>query len=118
MTLKINLQIPNPLFDLAGITCGHFLIPFWTFFGATLLGKAAIKMSIQVLFVVIAFNETLIEKVLEVVGKIPGIGKNLQAPITKFLENQKQRLHLKKDSKVSFLFFILNMFGYYKKLIL
>lgn len=41
-------QIPNPLFDLAGITCGHFLIPFWTFFGATLIGKAVIKMHIQV----------------------------------------------------------------------
>ncbi|XP_008474569.1 ectopic P granules protein 3-like [Diaphorina citri] len=40
-------SIPNPLFDLAGITCGHFLIPFWTFFGATLIGKAVIKMSIQ-----------------------------------------------------------------------
>lgn len=41
-------QIPNPLFDLAGITCGHFLVPFWTFFGATLIGKALIKMHIQV----------------------------------------------------------------------
>ncbi|MEQ2178233.1 hypothetical protein GOODEAATRI_011864, partial [Goodea atripinnis] len=39
--------IPNPLFDLAGITCGHFLVPFWTFFGATLIGKAVIKMHIQ-----------------------------------------------------------------------
>ena len=27
------------LFDLAGITCGHFGIPFATFFGATLLGE-------------------------------------------------------------------------------
>lgn len=43
-------QIPNPLFDLAGITCGHFLVPFWTFFGATLIGKAIIKMHIQVCF--------------------------------------------------------------------
>lgn len=43
-----GLQIPNPLFDLAGITCGHFLVPFWTFFGATLIGKAVIKMHIQV----------------------------------------------------------------------
>ena len=31
-------SIPNPLFDLAGITCGHFLVKFWTFFGATLIG--------------------------------------------------------------------------------
>jgi hypothetical protein len=43
-------SIPNPLFDLAGITCGHFLIPFSTFFGATLLGKACIKATIQVSF--------------------------------------------------------------------
>ena len=43
-----SLQIPNPLFDLAGITCGHFLVPFWTFFGATVIGKAIIKMHIQV----------------------------------------------------------------------
>ncbi|KAG0409868.1 hypothetical protein HPB47_013012, partial [Ixodes persulcatus] len=49
-------SIPNPLFDLAGITCGHFLVPFWTFFGATLIGKAIIKMHIQKLFVIIAFN--------------------------------------------------------------
>ena len=60
-------SIPNPLFDLAGITCGHFLVPFWTFFGATLIGKAVIKMHIQKLFVIIAFNEhhfeTFIEKI-------------------------------------------------------
>ncbi|KAG8320341.1 Vacuolar membrane protease [Homalodisca vitripennis] len=36
-------SVPNPLFDLAGIMCGHFLVPFWTFFGATLIGKAVIK---------------------------------------------------------------------------
>ena len=41
-------QVPNPLFDLAGITCGHCLVPFWTFFGATLIGKAVIKMHLQV----------------------------------------------------------------------
>jgi len=49
MNWFIVLQIPNPLFDLAGITCGHFLVPFWTFFGATLIGKAIIKMHIQVI---------------------------------------------------------------------
>ena len=41
-------SIPNPLFDLAGITCGHFLVPFATFFGATFIGKACVKASIQV----------------------------------------------------------------------
>eukprot|EP00826_Nyctotherus_ovalis_P035787 TRINITY_DN3105_c0_g3_i6.p2 TRINITY_DN3105_c0_g3~~TRINITY_DN3105_c0_g3_i6.p2 ORF type:complete len:108 (+),score=10.60 TRINITY_DN3105_c0_g3_i6:690-1013(+) len=41
-------SIPNPLFDLAGLMCGHFLIPFRTFFIATAIGKAIIKVSIQV----------------------------------------------------------------------
>ena len=48
IALVDTFQIPNPLFDLAGITCGHFLVPFWTFFGATLIGKAIVKMHIQV----------------------------------------------------------------------
>lgn len=41
-------QVPNPLFDLAGIMCGQFGIPFWEFFFATLVGKAIIKTHIQV----------------------------------------------------------------------
>lgn len=41
-------SIPNPLFDLAGLMCGHFLIPFKTFFIATAIGKAIIKVSMQV----------------------------------------------------------------------
>ncbi|KAF9795655.1 hypothetical protein SFRURICE_017728 [Spodoptera frugiperda] len=82
-------SVPNPLFDLAGLTCGHFLVPFWTFFGATVLGKAVIKMHIQKMFVIIAFNETLVG--------IPYIGPKLEAPLLEFLRNQKARLH-KNDS--------------------
>ena len=41
-------QIPNPLFDLAGITCGYLLIPFTTFFAAVLIGKAIFKVQLQV----------------------------------------------------------------------
>jgi uncharacterized membrane protein YdjX (TVP38/TMEM64 family) len=41
-------SIPNPLFDLAGMICGHSLVSFWTFFGATLIGKALIKAHVQV----------------------------------------------------------------------
>lgn len=96
--INLCLQIPNPLFDLAGITCGHFLIPFWTFFGATLLGKAVIKMTIQVLFVIIAFNEVLIDTVLSYVSFVPVIGTNLQPMLSQFLKNQKQRLHDKEGN--------------------
>lgn len=86
-------SIPNPLFDLAGITCGHFLVPFWTFFGATLIGKAVIKMHIQKVFVIIAFNEVLIEKAVDTLGSIPVIGSRAQAPFKAFLKNQKTKLH-------------------------
>ncbi|XP_064856455.1 vacuole membrane protein 1-like isoform X5 [Oncorhynchus nerka] len=61
-------SIPNPLFDLAGITCGHFLVPFWTFFGATLIGKAIIKMHIQKLFVIITFSKHIVEQMVSLIG--------------------------------------------------
>lgn len=65
--ILICASIPNPLFDLAGITCGHFLVPFWTFFGATLIGKAVNKMLLQVTFVVVAFNEHNVEKMVSLI---------------------------------------------------
>jgi hypothetical protein len=41
-------QIPNPLFDLAGAFSGFLLVPFWTFFLATAVGKAVNKVTLQV----------------------------------------------------------------------
>jgi membrane protein YqaA with SNARE-associated domain len=38
---------PNAAFDLCGICCGTFLMPFWHFFGATCIGKALIKAPAQ-----------------------------------------------------------------------
>lgn len=35
---------PNAFFDLCGMCCGHFNMPFWTFFGAVFIGKALIKV--------------------------------------------------------------------------
>lgn len=88
------------MFDLAGITCGHFLVPFWTFFGATLIGKAIIKMHIQKMFVIIAFNETLIEKAIEWLVLVPLIGEKLQVPFKAFLDGQKLKLHKKTAGTV------------------
>jgi len=89
-------SIPNPLFDLAGITCGHFLIPFWTFFGATLIGKAVIKMHIQKLFVVFMFSEKHVQHIVDLIGYIPYYGNLLQAPFLEYLEKQKAKLHVKE----------------------
>ncbi|XP_034290469.1 vacuole membrane protein 1 [Pantherophis guttatus] len=86
-------SIPNPLFDLAGITCGHFLVPFWTFFGATLIGKAIIKMHIQKLFVIITFSRHIVEQMVSLIGSVPGIGASLQKPFQEHLEAQRIKLH-------------------------
>ncbi|XP_023688805.1 vacuole membrane protein 1 isoform X1 [Paramormyrops kingsleyae] len=86
-------SIPNPLFDLAGITCGHFLVPFWTFFGATLIGKAVIKMHIQKLFVIITFSKHIVEQMVSLIGVVPVLGASLQKPFSDYLEAQRAKLH-------------------------
>lgn len=78
---------------MAGITCGHFLVPFWTFFGATLIGKAIIKTHIQKLFVIIAFSESLVETALAWLNSIPVLGVYLQAPFRAILDDQSAKLH-------------------------
>ncbi|KAI9011416.1 hypothetical protein BC832DRAFT_590642 [Gaertneriomyces semiglobifer] len=62
-------SIPNPLFDLAGIMCGHFGVPFMTFFGATFLGKAVFKSSIQTISVIVMFSEEILAFVLAELNK-------------------------------------------------
>ncbi|XP_076160233.1 vacuole membrane protein 1 isoform X1 [Ptiloglossa arizonensis] len=112
-------SIPNPLFDLAGLTCGHYLIPFWTFFGATLIGKAVIKMHIQQLAVIIAFNEELLDKFIKLLAIVPYIGSKFQEPLKKYLIEQKQKLHDKTSTDgattISWLFdkFVMLMVGYF-----
>merc|ERR1712212_974458 len=88
-------SIPNPLFDLAGITCGHFLVPFWTFFGATLIGKAVIKMHIQKIFIIFLFSKELFEGAVSLLAYIPVVGNKLQQPFKTFLEKQKNKFHRK-----------------------
>lgn len=90
-----SIQIPNPLFDLAGITCGHFLVPFWTFFGATLIGKAVVKMHIQTFFVIFAFNESLINMAVGYVSRLPVLGPKVEGPFKELLRKQKEKLHQK-----------------------
>ena len=50
---------PNMFFDLCGMACGWLEMPFWTFFGATLLGKGFIKVSLQAVFFIAVFGQWL-----------------------------------------------------------
>eukprot|EP01123_Difflugia_compressa_P013663 TRINITY_DN6467_c0_g1_i1.p1 TRINITY_DN6467_c0_g1~~TRINITY_DN6467_c0_g1_i1.p1 ORF type:complete len:463 (-),score=50.02 TRINITY_DN6467_c0_g1_i1:107-1495(-) len=49
---------PNAAFDLCGICCGHFLMPFWSFFLATFIGKALMKINLQACFFITLFTES------------------------------------------------------------
>lgn len=77
------------MFDLAGITCGHFGIGFTTFFGATFIGKACVKATIQTLFVILTFSKHYIEAILKFLEHIfPFLGNVL----LNNLEKQKKML--------------------------
>lgn len=74
------------------------MVPFWTFFGATLIGKAIIKMHIQKLFVIMAFNENLINTAVTYLSQIPTLGPKLEGPFKELLAKQKAKLHSSPDT--------------------
>ncbi|CAA7404140.1 unnamed protein product [Spirodela intermedia] len=80
-TILLLASVPNPLFDLAGILCGQFGIPFWKFFLATLTGKAIIKTHIQTIFIISLCNNQLLEllenELIWMLGLIPGFSSLL-----------------------------------------
>ncbi|KAI9224901.1 hypothetical protein BC828DRAFT_372335 [Blastocladiella britannica] len=95
MGILIFASIPNPLFDLAGIICGTVGIPFRTFFGATLIGKAVFKASFQAVFVAILFSQGGQTTLLQILDTwVPA----LHAPVAKFLAEQTSKyLHKPGD---------------------
>ncbi|KAD4179807.1 hypothetical protein E3N88_28398 [Mikania micrantha] len=76
-TILVLASVPNPLFDLAGIMCGQFGIPFWKFFFATLFGKAIVKTHIQTVFIISVCNNQLLywieNELIWMLSFIPGV---------------------------------------------
>ncbi|KAI4304062.1 hypothetical protein MLD38_039625 [Melastoma candidum] len=76
-TISALASVPNPLFDLAGIMCGQLGMPFWKFFLATLMGKAIIKIHIQMAFVISIcnnrFQDWMENTLIWVLGLVPGL---------------------------------------------
>jgi hypothetical protein len=83
-------SIPNPLFDLAGLTCGHFLVPFWTFFGATLIGKSFIKAHLQTIFIITMFSKQILSFWISLIESSLPFTKGF---IDEFLEKERTKLH-------------------------
>ncbi|GAB4843411.1 meiotic spindle pole body protein Kms1 [Ancistrocladus abbreviatus] len=96
-TVLLLASVPNPLFDLAGIVCGQFGVPFWKFFLATLVGKAILKTHIQTVFVISVCNNQLLDwvenELTRVLSLIPAFASVLPDLIVK--------LHAVKDKYLS-----------------
>ncbi|KAK1414717.1 hypothetical protein QVD17_30467 [Tagetes erecta] len=86
-TILLLASVPNPLFDLAGIMCGQFGIPFWEFFFATILGKAIVKSHIQTVFVISVCNNQLLNwiesELIWTLSFIPGVSSVLPRIVAK-----------------------------------
>lgn len=93
--------IPNPLFDAAGVASGMAQIPFLSFFGATMIGKAVIKVLIQSSFVILSFHKNNLESfILRLNSKLKELfpstrDLNLDESLTVFLKEQRNNV-LKK----------------------
>jgi len=61
---------PNAAFDMCGMACGWLEVPFWTFFGATLLGKGVIKVTLQTCVCIAVFGPKLWSLLLSVVPAV------------------------------------------------
>jgi len=84
ITVLFAASIPNPLFDLAGLMCGHFGVDFATFFSAVLIGKAFNKVSIQICMIIVGFSKHLMEKVLEFTRRYaPNVSRQMEDAIDK-----------------------------------
>ncbi|CAA2967312.1 vacuole membrane KMS1-like [Olea europaea subsp. europaea] len=93
-TILVLASVPNPLFDLAGIMCGQFGIPFWEFFLATMIGKAIIKTHIQTLFIISVCNNQLLDwvenELIWVLSFVPGFASFLPSIVAK-LQSMKDK---------------------------
>lgn len=105
VTVLLMASIPNPLFDLAGLTCGHLLIPFATFFTATTIGKAGIKVHLQLLLIIFGFSDRTIDLILRKIARY--VSKSWAGKLRAIMEKQKQVLIGGQDAPEEF-----NLFGF------
>lgn len=88
------------MFDLCGICCGHFLMPFQNFFIPLVLGKAIVKTIIQSFFLIFVFSNNYKELQLKIIQKCLSI-----LPLHLFSENLSDESFLESyiDEKISIL---------------
>ena len=110
ITVILMASIPNPLFDLAGLTCGHLLIPFITFFTATIIGKAFIKVHLQLFLIIFGFSDKSIKLLLRKISEFGFSEWSLK--LANIIEKQKLVLtgEQEKESDFNLISFVWNCF--------
>ena len=107
ITLCLCASIPNPLFDLAGLMAGHFGVPFWEFFIATGIGKAIVKVEIQVFIVALMFSGTFLERAA---AWLESVFPFLNTKLTSLIKSQKKSSFKQKHSSKSILSYLWDLF--------
>eukprot|EP01039_Chlorochromonas_danica_P006839 gene6839-7559_t len=92
---------PNVAFDLCGICCGHFLMPFWSFFLATFIGKAIIRNSYQSFVYVMLCSEEHLEMLISLLQYLVPDKLELDHTIREILEDSRQSFQSKILAKNS-----------------
>ena len=87
--ILLMASFPNIAFDLCGICCGHFLMPFWTFLGATIIGKAIIRNGYQSVVYVALCSEKYLELLIQLLQRLAPDGLNIDQLIREVLEETK-----------------------------
>lgn len=92
---------PNMAFDLCGMACGQFLLPFWTFFSATLIGKAFIKVNMQAVFFVALFSGNNVEVIVRWVGQCVSAVIPSSIPVEAWVESAVSSIERARESIAS-----------------
>lgn len=97
--------IPNPLFDVAGLASGIAQVPFVSFFGATMIGKAIIKVLLQSSFVIFIFHDKNLDLIVsQFQGRLGEYFPSLRdLNLNEFIEEQRTNVLRKRviDSQQS-----------------
>lgn len=64
---------PNAAFDMCGMCCGYLMMPFWTFFLATALGKGVVKVNGQAIVFVNLFGSNFFQILIGFIGRVNGV---------------------------------------------
>jgi membrane protein YqaA with SNARE-associated domain len=87
---------PNAAFDMCGMACGWLEMPFWTFLGATILGKGFTKVTIQCMVCITVFSKALFDGMMHLVDAMDVYGFGVSGMASKLRGKVMSKFELQK----------------------